>query len=281
MKIFKNALLCFCSLVCAVVGGVGFANLNNTVEAAAESAEIAADSWVVNQLSGGEYWLHNAAPITNGKDFTIEFTTGEITHGEASHGVWGPTRSENKDGWAYSTVIANGNYFALFQNGTYNVSLDSSTHYRFYFKYIASGANAGKYEFNAYRNGTHYYNNQFKDYMPYMGLYFYGFKFETPLTGIKCYEGSGADVADLGVYAEQSKSVGFYMEDGASVRLSDPTGLGFTSRISYSDYNEAVATYGKENVSTGTLIAMTSDVATLGAFTHADLDAQGVKYLDT
>ena len=280
MKIFKKVLLCFCGLICAGVCGFGVANVSNTTKAAAQSATVSADSWVVNQASGGEYWLHNDTPITNGKDFTIEFTTGEVKHGEASHGVWGPTRSENKDGWAYNTVIANGNYFALMQNGTHNVSLDDSAHYRFYFKYITSGTNAGKYEFNAYRNGTHYYNNQFRDYMPYMGLYFYGFKFETPLTGIKCYEGSGEDVTDLGVYAEQSRSVGFYMEDGASVRLSNPTGLGFTSRISRADYDEAVATYGAENVQTGTLIAMTSDVATLGAFTHANLDAQGVKYLD-
>ena len=280
MKIFKKVLLCFCGLICAGVCGFGVANVSNTTKAAAQSAMVSADSWVVNQASGGEYWLHNDTPITNGKDFTIEFTTGEVKHGAASNGVWGPTRSENKDGWAYNTVIANGNYFALMQNGVDNVSLDDSTHYRFYFKYITSGTNAGKYEFNAYRNGAHYYNNQFRDYMPYMGLYFYGFKFETPLTGIKCYEGSGEDVTDLGVYAEQSRSVGFYMEDGASVRLSNPTGLGFTSRISRADYDEAVATYGAENVSTGTLIAMTSDVATLGAFTHAGLEAEGVKYLD-
>ena len=280
MKILKHTLLCLCSLLCVSASGVGIAKVSNQVNAFAATVGVTSDAWTISNLSGGEYWIHNDKPITNGKDFTIEFTTGKITHGEAAHGVWGPTRSENKDGWAYNTVVANGNYFTLMQNGTANVSLDDSTHYRFYFKYITSGANAGKYEFNAYRNGTHYYNNQFRDYMPYMGLYFYGFKFETPLTGIKCYEGSGADATDLGAYAEQSKSVGFYMEDGASIRLSDPTGLGFTSRISLSDYNEAVATYGAENVSTGTLIAMTSDVATLGAFTHADLDAQGVKYLD-
>ena len=280
MKIFKKVLLCFCGLICAGVCGFGVANVSNTTKAAAQSAMVSADSWVVNQVSGGEYWLHNDTPITNGKDFTIEFTTGEVKHGAASNGVWGPTRSENKDGWAYNTVIANGNYFALMQNGIDNVSLDDSTHYRFYFKYITSGTNAGKYEFNAYRNGAHYYNDQFRDYMPYMGLYFYGFKFETPLTGIKCYEGNGEDVTDLGVYAEKSRSVGFYMEDGASVRLSNPTGLGFTSRISRADYDEAVATYGAENVSTGTLIAMTSDVESLDAFTHASLEENGVKYLD-
>ena len=260
MKILKHTLLCLCSLLCVSASGVGIAKLSNQVNASAATVGVTSDAWNVSNLSGGEYWIHNNTPITNGKDFTIEFTTGKITHGEAVNGVWGPTRSENKDGWAYNTVVANGNYFALMQNGTANVSLDNSTHYRFYFKYITSGANAGKYEFNAYRNGTHYYNNQFRDYMPYMGLYFYGFQFETPLTGIKCYEGSGADITDLGVYAEQSKSEEFYMEDGASVRLSNPTGLGFTSRISRSDYDEAVATYGAENVSTGTLIAMTSDV---------------------
>ena len=280
MKILKHTLLCLCSLLCVSASGVGIAKVSKQVNASAATVGVTSDAWNVSNLSGGEYWIHNNTPITNGKDFTIEFTTGKITHGEAAHGVWGPTRSENKDGWAYNTVVANGNYFTLMQNGTANVSLDNSTHYRFYFKYITSGANAGKYEFNAYRNGTHYYNNKFQDYMPYMGLYFYGFQFETPLTGIKCYEGSGADITDLGVYAEQSKSEEFYMEDGASVRLSNPTGLGFTSHISRSNYDEAVATYGAENVSTGTLIAMTSDVETLDAFTHAGLDAQGVKYLD-
>ena len=280
MKILKNTLLCLCSLLCVGASGVGIANVRGQVNASAATVGVTSDAWTISNLSGGEYWIHNDKPITNGKDFTIEFTTEAITKVTGTNGLWGPTRSENKDGWSYGSVISNGNYFALMQNGGTSVSLDNNTHYRFYFKYITSGANAGKYEFNAYRNGTHYYNNKFQDYMPYMGLYFYGLNFEAPLTGIKCYEGSGADATDLGAYAEQSKSVGFYMEDGASIRLSDPTGLGFTSRISLSDYNEAVATYGAENVSTGTLIAMTSDVATLGAFTHADLDAHGLKYLD-
>ena len=232
-------------------------------------------------MNGGEYWIHNDNPITQGKDFTLEFTTGDVTHGTAAHGCFGATRSNNKDGWAYGNLIQNGNQFALWQNGTGNVALEDDTHYRFHYRYMADG----NYEFKAYRTlpgkSEEAYYAGTKSYMAYMGLYIYGFNFEAPLTSIKCYEGSGEDVTDLGVYAEASKSKTlFEMEDGASIRLTDPTGLGFTSRISRSTYDEAVAAYGEANVSTGTLIAMTSDVSTLDSFTHANLSAQGVKYLD-
>ena len=280
MKILKKALLCLCGLVCVVSSAVGVASVCKKVDASAETSLVMADSWVVNNLEGGEYWIHNEKPITQGKDFTIEFTTESIAKGTGTNGLWGATCNDDKDGWGYGTVIASGNYFALLQNGAISVSLDEYSQYRFYFKYVTSGANAGKYEFNAYRNSEHYYNNAFKDYKPYMGLYFYGLHFETSLTGIKCYEGSGETAVDLGACADESKSDGFYMQAGASIRLSDPTGLGFSSRISLVDYNKAVATYGDENVSTGTLIALTSDVSTLSAFTHAGLEAQGVKYLD-
>ena len=280
MRILKKALLGLCSLLCIVASGVGIASVSNEIDAFAETAVVTADSWTISNLDGGEYWIHNENPITQGKDFTLEFTTERITKVTGTNGLWGATSSDNKEGWAYSSVIATNGYFALMQNGATSVSLDEFSHYRFYFKYTTSGANAGKYEFNAYRNGVHYYNNAFQDYKPYMGLYFYGLHFEAPLTSVKCYEGSGETAVDLGAYADESKSAGFYMETGASIRLSEPTGLGFSSRISLVDYNKAVETYGEENVSTGTLIALTSDISSLQAFTHADLTAQGVKYLD-
>ena len=279
MKLFKKVVISFCSLACAVLCFFG-TTLTNVPETVAASAEIAAEAWTV-VMNGGEYWIHNDTPITQGKDFTLEFTTGDVTHGTATHGCFGATRSNDKDGWAYGNLIQNGNQFALWQNGTGNVALEDDTHYRFHYRYMADG----NYKFTAYRtlpgqSEKPYYDGT-KSYMAYMGLYIYGFNFEVSLTSIKCYEGSGEDVADLGVYAEASKSKTlFEMEDGASIRMNSPTGLGFTSRISRSYYDAAVATYGEENVSTGTLIAMTSDVESLDAFTHAGLEENGVKYLD-
>lgn len=276
MKMFKKILIGICSLACTLACAFGFLKLDDKLDVAAESAAIATRTLHVDNSAVKEYWLHNDTPIEEGKDFTIEFTVEEISKVSASGGVFAATGTTAKD-WNYANVIASNTYFALFQNQATSVNLETG-HYRYYFKYMTSGTNAGKYEMNRYVNGTRNYA-AYKAYQPYMGLYFVNFNFDMTLTGIKCYEGTGSDAKDVGLYTE-AKGVGFYMEDGASIRMSDPTGLGFTSRISYADYNEKVQTYGKDNVSTGTIIALTSDVSSLDSFTHATLKAQGVKYLD-
>lgn len=71
-----------------------------------------------------------------------------------------------------------------------------------------------------------------------------------------------------------------YMLDGGSVRLSDPTGLGFITRIEYDYYQELV----KDNyeVITGTILLptdyLTKDIVLTNA--HKSLDDNKVTYLD-
>ncbi len=231
MKTFKKALMCICSLACMLAFCLGIVNVNNAVEAAAESTAIATRTLHIDNSSAKEYWLHNDTPITEGKDFTIEFTVEEISKVSASGGMFAAGATTVKD-WNYGNVITS-TRFALFQNGATTVNLEMG-HYRYEFKYITSGTNAGKYEMSRYVNGLRNYAAT-NAYQPYMGLYFVNCNFEMTLTGIKCYEGAGANAKDLGLYTE-AKGTSFYMEDGASIRMSDPTGLGFTSRISYADY---------------------------------------------
>ena len=66
------------------------------------------------------------------------------------------------------------------------------------------------------------------------------------------------------------------MVKGASVRMSWPTGLGFTTRIDKAAYDAAVAACGEENVTVGTLILPT-DYLTCD-FTIAALNANGIMY---
>ncbi len=66
------------------------------------------------------------------------------------------------------------------------------------------------------------------------------------------------------------------MLDGASVRMKNPTGLGFTTRIDKAAYDEAVAICGAENVKVGTLITPT-DYLTCD-FTIEALNANGIMY---
>ena len=276
MKVLKKALICVCSLTCALACGTGVATVNNSVQASAATSAVEGRTLKIDNSARQEYWFHNDVAITEGQDFTIEFTVESISKTSIGSGLFAATGG-TESAWTYNNVIATENYYTLFQNNA--ASLDMGTnHYRYYFKYVTSGTNAGKYEINRYVNGTHNYNNKFNAYQPYMGLYFINFNFEMTLKGVKFYQGTGDNAKDLGVYSDTEGS-DFYLEDGASVRMADPTGLGFTSRVSYADYNEAVAAYGEENVSTGTLIAMASDVSA-SSFTHAGLNAAGVKYLD-
>ena len=277
MKILKKALICVCSLVCAMACGLGITSVSNKVEASADAPSVQTSTLKIDNSGRNEYFLHNNTPITEGQDFTIEFTVEEITTTSIGSGLFAATGTTDA-AWTYANVVGSENYYTLFQNNATSLDLGKN-HYRYYFKYVTSGTYAGQYEINRYVNGTHNYAGKYNDYQPYMGLYFINFNFEMTLTGVKCYEGSGASAQDLGLYTD-SEGTDFYMEDGASVRLSNPTGLGFTSRVSYSDYNNAVETYGKENVSTGTLIVMASDVDALDSFTHTGLNAAGVKYLD-
>ena len=276
MKILKKALICVCSLACTVACGLGITSVSNQVEASADATSVQASTLKIDNSGRKEYFLHNNTPITEGQDFTIEFTVEEITTTSIGSGLFAATGTTDT-AWDYNNVVGNENYYTLFQNNAASLDLGKN-HYRYYFKYVTSGTYAGQYEINRYVNGTHNYAGQYNDYQPYMGLYFINFNFEMTLTGVKCYEGSGASEKDLGLYTD-SEGIELYLEDGASVRMADPTGLGFTSRVSYANYNNAVETYGKENVSTGTLIAMASDVSA-SSFTHAGLNAAGVKYLD-
>lgn len=57
----------------------------------------------------------------------------------------------------------------------------------------------------------------------------------------------------------------FAMELGASVRLSDPTGIRFSVTISAADYNAFVETYGENNVEFGMCIARTGSLDSLRA----------------
>ena len=66
------------------------------------------------------------------------------------------------------------------------------------------------------------------------------------------------------------------MVDGASVRMKNPTGLGFTTRIDKAAYEEAIAECGEGNVTVGTLILPT-DYLTCD-FTIDALNANGIQY---
>lgn len=70
---------------------------------------------------------------------------------------------------------------------------------------------------------------------------------------------------------------------GASMRLSDPSGLRFETAISKEAYDALLATYGKEKIRLGTLIAPAAFVQEAGAFTKEALGAlekDSVTYLD-
>ena len=281
MKVFKKALLGICSFACALTCGFGFATANNQVEAAADNSTVQTHVLKIDNSAHAEYYFHNKTAIEEGQDFTIEFTVEELVNYTNSNGLFGATGT-TAETWNYSTAIASANYYSLFQNGeteTELTYLQEDVAFRFYYQYQSSGDYAGKYQMLVYRDGVLKWNNKYGDYQPYMGLYFANLGFDMTLTGVKCYQGSGTSAIDLGLYTD-AEGTEFFAEDGASVRLSKPTGFGFTSRISYANYNDAVATYGAANVSTGTLIAMTSDVSSLASFTHANLDTAGVKYLD-
>ncbi len=51
--------------------------------------------------------------------------------------------------------------------------------------------------------------------------------------------------------------LGFYTEDGASIRMTDPTGIRFTSVVNRADYDALEALIGEERISLGTLIVPT------------------------
>ena len=71
-------------------------------------------------------------------------------------------------------------------------------------------------------------------------------------------------------------SANLVMIEGASVRMTAPTGLGFITQINKTAYDELVALCGEENVATGTLILPT-DYLTVD-FTIAALDTAGIQY---
>ena len=87
MKMFKKILIGICSLVCTVSCSLGIATVNNQVKASAETTAIASRTLHVDNSAVKEYWLHNDTPITEGKDFTIEFTVEEISKVSASGGM--------------------------------------------------------------------------------------------------------------------------------------------------------------------------------------------------
>ncbi len=51
--------------------------------------------------------------------------------------------------------------------------------------------------------------------------------------------------------------LGFYTESGASIRMTDPTGIRFTSVVNREDYDALEALIGEERISLGTLIVPT------------------------
>lgn len=70
---------------------------------------------------------------------------------------------------------------------------------------------------------------------------------------------------------------------GASMRLSDPSGLRFETAISREAYDALLAAYGEEKIRLGTLIAPAAFVQEAGAFTKEALGAlekDSVTYLD-
>ncbi len=75
----------------------------------------------------------------------------------------------------------------------------------------------------------------------------------------------------------------FTMLQGASVRLSDPTGLRFTATVDCNDWNYLVNRYGAKNVTVGTLIVPATYATEAGGVTFEKLEAlSGVttKYLN-
>ena len=68
------------------------------------------------------------------------------------------------------------------------------------------------------------------------------------------------------------------MRDGASIRMSEPTGIGFMTRVDYEFYNAMLTYYGSDNVKTGTII-LPSDYLTAGVeMTFESLDGNSITY---
>ena len=93
----------------------------------------------------------------------------------------------------------------------------------------------------------------------------------------------GADealVSEVVVTGTSSKRM---LQEGASVRMSDPTGIRFTGTVDRSYYDRLVKDYGKDNVKMGILITPTEYLDNVDEFTKEALDAWNVektKYLE-
>ena len=77
------------------------------------------------------------------------------------------------------------------------------------------------------------------------------------------------------------ETIGFDTSNGASVRLSTPTGIRFETKINKADYDELVATYGKSNIELGTYIMPTSllDTSDFRAYLADGSKVNGTDYV--
>ena len=97
------------------------------------------------------------------------------------------------------------------------------------------------------------------------------------------FEVSQCYATSMEEYRSRYNEFDFTMQEGASVRLSNPTGLRFTATVDRNDWNYLVNRYGAKNVTVGTLIVPATYATEAGGVTFEKLEAlSGVttKYLN-